>query len=271
MGDADTGYAQVHVATLHYEVRGDGPPLTLLHAGVADSRMWDDQFAVFARQYRVVRYDMREYGRTVVPAEPYSHHDDTAQLLSFLGIEETCVMGSSFGGKVAIDLTLAYPQMVSALVLCAPAVGGCEPSSQEMLRFIAEEDEAWERSDMAAATEVNLRMWVDGPNRTPDQVCPGVRERVRQMQLQAFTLDIPEAAEVIPLIPPAITRLSGIDVPTLVIIGDQDVREFIRISEMVADAIPGANREVVPGVARLPNMEEPELFNQIVLDFLIGV
>jgi pimeloyl-ACP methyl ester carboxylesterase len=91
------------------------------------------------------------------------------------------------------------------------------------------------------------------------------------MQFHAFTLDIPQSAEAIPLNPPAINGLRDIQIPTLVIVGDQDVGEFIRLSDIVADCIPGAKRVIVPGAAHLPNMEEPELFNRIVLGFLSHV
>lgn len=268
MNDAHAGFAEVDGASLYYEVKGEGHPLLLLHAGVADSRMWDDQFSAFAQYYRVIRYDMRGFGRTVVSAAPFSHHDDVAHLLRSLGIEKAYVLGVSFGGYVAIDFTLACPDMVAALILSAPNVSGYEPSSEEVLRFCTAEDEAWARGDLVAATEVNLRMWVDGPNRTPDQVNPAVRERVREMQLHAFAMDIPEAVEKRSLTPPAITRLAEIQVPTLIIIGDQDVPEFLDISDWVAAGIGGAKRVVIPGAAHLPSMEKPELFNRIVLDFL---
>jgi 3-oxoadipate enol-lactonase len=268
MTDVHTGFAEMDGASLYYEVTGGGHPLLLLHAGVADARMWDDQFAVFAQYYRVIRYDRRGFGRTVVSAAPFSNHDDAAHLLNSLGVENAYVVGVSFGGYVAIDLTLAYPDMVAALVLSAPNVSGYEPSSEEVLRFCTAEEEALARGDLVAATELNLRMWVDGPHRTPDQVNPAVRERVREMQLRAFAVDVPEAAEEQPPPPPAITRLAEIQVPTLIIVGDQDVPEFLDISDWVAAGIRGAKKVVIPGVAHLPSMEEPELFNRMILDFL---
>jgi len=187
--------------------------------------------------------------------------------LNFLNVEKAYVIGQSFGGYVAVDFTLAHPGMVEALVLGAPNVSGYEPS-EEMQRFCAEEEEALHRGDLVAATELNLRMWVDGPNRTPDQVNPAVRERVREMQLFAFSLPIPDDVEEQPLTPPAIMRLAEIKVPTLIIVGDQDVPGFLKISDVVATGIPGAKKVIIPGVAHLPNMEKPKEFNRIVLDFL---
>ncbi len=262
-----TGFAEVNGTRLYYEVRGAGHPLLLIHAGIADSRMWDDQFDMFAQHYTVIRYDMRGFGKSAIPPGPFSSHEDVAGLLEFLNVEKAYVIGLSFGGRVAIDLTLAHPEMVDALVLGAPHLSGYEPSEQ-LKRYGAEEDDLFERGDLAAATELNLRMWVDGPHRTPDQVNPAVRERVREMQLHAFNVPVPEDVEEQPLIPPAITRLDEIQVPTLIIVGDQDVPDFLEISDIVAAGIRGARKVVITGTAHLPSMEKPEGFNQIVLDFL---
>jgi 3-oxoadipate enol-lactonase len=263
-----TGMAEINGAELYYEVGGEGDPLLLLHAGVADSRMWDDQIGMFAHRFQVIRYDLRGFGHSVVPSGPFSHHEDAAGLVRFLGIERANVIGASFGGYVAIDLALEYPELVKALMLCAPIVSGYEPSSAEMQQFFAEEDEALERGELEVATELNLRMWVDGPQRTPDQVDPALRERVRGMQLQAFSVPVPEGAERLDLLPPAITLLAEIEVPTLIIVGELDVPEFLKISDMLVADIKGAKKIVVPGVAHMPNMEKPGLFNQVVLEFL---
>jgi 3-oxoadipate enol-lactonase len=263
-----TGMAEINGAELYYEVAGEGDPLLLLHAGVADSRMWDDQIAVFAHHFQAIRYDLRGFGHSVVPSRPFAHHEDVASLMRFLGIARANVIGASFGGSVAVDFTLEYPDMVKALILCAPIISGYEPSSKEMRQFFEQEDEALERDELDVATELNLRMWVDGPQRTPDQVDPMVRERVREMQLHAFSVLAPEGAERLELSPPAITRLAEIKVPTLIIVGELDVPEFLKISEMVGADIKGARRIVVPGVAHMPTMEKPGLFNQLVLEFL---
>lgn len=209
---SETGFAEIDGARLYYEVSGEGHPLVLLHEGIADSRMWDEQVAVFAECYRVIRYDIPGFGRSEIPAQAFAQYELTAGLLRFLGIAKAYVLGASFGGCIALELTLTHPEMVDALVLLAPSVGGDTPSA-EVQRFNAEEEEALERGDLAGATEINLRMWVDGPRRTPEQVNPLIRERVREMQMHAFTVPTPEGAEEIWLEPPAITRLSEIRVP----------------------------------------------------------
>ncbi len=264
---AQTGFFGPEGARIYYEVAGAGHPLLLIHAGIADSRMWDDQFELFAQQYRVVRYDLRGFGQSEVPAGPFSNSEDIVNLLHLLGIQKTALIGISFGSKVALDFALSYPDMVDALVLGAPSVGG-SPSSEDVQCFNEEEDAALAQGDLAAATEVNLRMWVDGPLRTPEQVKPAVRERVRIMQHHAFTVPYPESAEDLSLTPPAITRLTEILVPTLVIVGDHDIPSKIALTEHLATAIPGTRKLVISGVAHMVSMEQPEVFNRAVLAFL---
>ena len=121
---------------------------------------------------------------------------------------------------------------------------------------------------MQGATELNLRLWVDGLKRTPEQVNPTVRKRVYEMQYRAFTIPMPEDADEQQVEPPAITRLAEIQVPTLVIVGDLDLPEKLDISKQLATSIPGAKLEVIRGAAHMVSMEQPQKFNDIVLNFL---
>lgn len=263
-----TGFLDVQGAPLYYEVAGSGYPLLLIHAGVADSRMWDDQFQTFALQYRVMRYDLRGFGRSVIPDGPFSNYEDIYALLRHLGIERTHVIAISFGGLVAIDFTLAHPEMVTSLVLGAPSVSGREDSSTDVLRFAGEEEAMLERGDLAGAAELNVRTWVVGLRRTPDQVDPSVRQRIYDMQYHAFTVPIPENAEELSLEPPAISRLAEIQVPTLLMVGEYDLQDKHDINKQLAAEIPQAQQVVIPNAAHIVSMERPAEFNRIVLEFL---
>ncbi len=262
-----TGFAPVNGAQLYYEMAGAGQPLILLHAGVADGRMWDDQFAFFAENYGTIRCDLRGFGRSAMPTGQFSHHRDVAGLLDFLQIAKAIVVGISFGGKIALDFALAYPQRVTALVLGAPSVGGTQPS-ERILQFWDEEEAAIVREDWDTAVELNLRLWLDGPHRLPDEVNPDVRQKVGQMQREIFQMDIPEDVEEVRLEPAANGRLAEIDVPTLVLVGDLDLPEKMEQAAWLARKIPNAQHTVVSGVAHMLNLEKPSIFNQLVLEFL---
>ena len=262
-----TGFFDVPAASLYYEVAGEGYPLLLLHAGIADSRMWDEQFSTFAQQYRTMRYDFRGYGQSHWEAGSFAAYEDPAILFNMLSVQKAHVIGISFGGKVALDFALAHPDLVASLVLVAPSVGGTEPSEQ-IRQFFQEEDALIEKNDLSAATELNLRLWVDGPQRSPQQVNPTVRQRVYEMQYHSFTIPMPAGADEQELQPPAITRLTEVRVPTLIIVGDLDLPEKLELTEQMATSIPGARREIIAGTAHMVSMERPLEFNRIVLDFL---
>lgn len=266
--DASTsGLIDVQGTPLYYESAGTGDALLLIHAGVADSRMWDDQFAAFATHYRVIRCDLRGFGRSHVPNTPFANHDDIAGLLDALGIERAHVVGISFGGRNAIDFALAYPERVDRLVLGVPSLSG-NPPSPELLEFGDEEDALVEAGDLHAAADLNVRMWVDGPHRTPEQVSADVRQRVHTMQYDAFNVPLPDGFDVIPLAPRAAGRLAEIQAPTLVIAGDQDHGSVQTLAGRIASEVPNARAVIMAGVAHMLNMEQPDTFNRLVLDFL---
>jgi len=266
----EQGFAEINGAQIFYEVDGDGPPLTLLHAGITDSRMWDAQFATFAATYRTVRYDVRGFGRSALPPGPYTMREDLGALLDFLGIARTHLIGVSMSGSIAIDFAISYPERVSALIPVAMGIGGMTSSA-----FMEERDREVEAiiasGDVDAVNEAELRLWLDGVGRTDSAVAPGVRERVREMNapiVAAQMRDDGTSASVNRLAPPAIERLEEITAPTLAIVGAHDVPDMLTNADAIATRVPGARRVIMPGVAHLPPMEAPEEFNRLVLDFL---
>lgn len=267
----EQGFAEINGAQIFYEVDGDGPPLTLLHAGITDSRMWDAQFATFAATYRTVRYDVRGFGRSALPPGPYTMREDLGALLDFLGIARTHLIGVSMSGSIAIDFAISYPERVSALIPVAMGIGGMTSSA-----FMEERDREVEAiiasGDVDAVNEVELRLWLDGVGRPAGTaVDPGVRERVREMNTPLIAAQINDKGEhesVNRLAPPAIERLEEITAPTLAIVGAHDVPDMLTNADAIATRVPGARRVIMPGVAHLPPMEAPEEFNRLVLDFL---
>jgi len=270
------GFAEVNGTTLYYEVAGAGHPFVLIHGHLLDRRSWDDQFAVFAQQYRVVRYDQRGFGDSglIIKGKSYSDRQDLYELMKFLGIESAYIMGVSGGGRLALDFTLEHPEMVDALIPVTAGVSGYRPSEAMMqkhpdvTRMYASLDEAFEHHDIARAVEVSLELWTDGPGRLPAHAAPNVRERVREMTKRNWERPDDEAqAETppVPLEPPAVGRLSQIAVPTLVILGEWDGPNPL---EQLTTEIPGAKKVVMAETAHHPFMEKPAEFNQVVLDFL---
>lgn len=262
-----TGTAAVNGAELYYEVSGVGEPLVLVHAGISDSRMWDAQFEPFARRYRTIRYDMRGFGLSPMVGGPYSHHADLRALLDALDVERASLVGCSMGGGAVIDFALENPQRVEALVLVGSAVGGFEfdeGTPEEWDELVAADG----AGDLERVSELEVRMWVDGPRRGPDAVDPAVRDLVRGMNFIALENEALQLGEELEPDKPAFSRLSQIQAPTLVLVGEEDRPRTLAASDLLVRELPDARKTVVAGTAHLPNMERPEEFNGLVLNFL---
>lgn len=259
-----TGFADINGGRLYYEVTGDGPALVFAHAGIADRRMWDDQFLIFAQHYRVIRCDFWGFGKSTIANNTFFLHQDLYQLLKFLGVEQAHLMGCSLGGRVIIDLALEYPKMVNSLIVVGSGLSGYQFEGEVLMRFVEQVIAARERDDYDRESELKIQLWVDGRARTSDQVDPRVRERAREMLLGR-----PGAqGEGQQLEPAAIGRLSEINVPALIIVGDREEANIATIADLLAAKIHGARKIIIPDTAHLPNMEKPEHFNRVVLEFL---
>ncbi|MGE5140992.1 MAG: alpha/beta fold hydrolase [Rudaea sp.] len=271
-----SGYVDVEGGKLYYEQSGEGHPLVLVHAGIADHRMWDEQFRVFAERFRVVRYDQRGFGLSRSEAVSFSRREDLRALLQHLGIERAHLLGLSMGGSLVTDFTLEYPDMVTALIPVAAGLSGHQPApgtdakAQYERERETEMETLWEKKEIERLKEMELELWVDGPLQPSDRVPHPLRERVREMNDLAYTHD-GEGFKPQPLERAAAGRLGEIRVPTLVIVGDLDTTSVLDACRRLAEDIPGAREVIIPGAAHMVNMERPAEFNRIVLDFLATV
>jgi pimeloyl-ACP methyl ester carboxylesterase len=272
MTKSKSGYAEIKGIRLYYEMDGEGSDLVFVHAGCADSRMWDAQFSTFARHTRVLRYDMRGYGKSTLSKGSFSNRDDLYDLLEFLGIQQAHFVACSMGSFAVTDFALEHPEKVKSLVLVSPALSGYQYEGQPP-QPVLEMIEARKAGKLEHAAELQAQIWADGPKRNSNQSNREVYELVRQMSLDSLILQadiIRETAFLIeePLNPPAIERLGQINVPTLVIVGHLDDDSEMAIAEVLITRIKGAQKAIIRGTAHLPNMEKPEEFNRIVLGFL---
>jgi pimeloyl-ACP methyl ester carboxylesterase len=228
----------------------------LLHAGIADSRMYRQQVETLAPARAL---DLPGFGQTRVGQNT---PDDRTFVRDNLPSEPATLIGTSHGGRLALELALESPERVAALVLVGPGLQGHE-WSEEVRAFGAEEKAALERGGLDAAVEANVRLWL------ADDVDPEVRALVADMQRNAFELqkghDFPPIP---PLDPPPSARLAEIGVPTLVVTGGEDVRDIHEIAEQLLAGIPGAESATIHGSGHLPTLERPDEFDRVVLAFL---
>lgn len=266
----ESGSVPVNGARLAYDAVGAGEPLVLVHAGIADRRMWDDQVSAFAGRYRVIRYDMRGFGESPMVAGPYAHWRDLHGLLGALGVARAHLLGCSIGGMTVLDLALAQPDVAASLILVNSGVNGywpeAEPSRQE-----AELQAADERGDLARVCELEMQIWVDGPRRSPEQVDPAVREKMYAMNLHALEQQAAGLGSEERLKPPAVGRLAELRPPTLVIVGGADQPESLVTADLLEQEVGSVRKAIIPDVAHVPNMERPAEFNRLVVDFLAGL
>ncbi len=197
-------------------------------------------------------------------------------MLKFLNIDKAYVVGCSMGGGAALDFTLEHPEMVDGLVLSGPGVSGMPdeekdgPMASQKIEAIGQEIQAAAKAgDYDKANELEMRIWVDGIGRTPDQVDPAFRATASAMNRALYEHDAAmNAVAWQPADPPAYPRLETVTAPTLVIVGDRDLPDIQQCVEVLAARIPGAQKVVMRNTAHLPNMELPDEFNQILGDFL---
>lgn len=259
--------ADINGAHIHYLRQGSGFPVLMLHAAIADSRMWQPQIDEFAKQFDVLCPDTRGFGDSELPPTRWSPIADVIALMDVLALKPAHIIGCSMGGRIAIDMALDHPARVSKLVLVGPGVSGAS-FSKKYPQVFAEVRAADQAKDVEALNHAEARLFLDGPRRPRGHVGGGIRKLFLDMNGLKMHSDF-GSAPMDELDPPAIGRLKEVTAPTLVVIGDEDVPSVFDNVELVMDSIKGARKAVIHDAAHLPNLEHPEEFNRIVLDFLL--
>ncbi|WP_435133875.1 alpha/beta fold hydrolase [Actinacidiphila sp. bgisy144] len=248
--------------TLAHDVTGDGPALVLLHSGVCDRRMWDPQWPMLAGAgYRVVRCDFRGFGASPLTGGPHNDPEDVLALMDTLGIARAALLGSSYGGHVALEIAARHPERVAALALLCAGQPGYEPSA-ELRAFGEREDALLAAGDVAGAVELNVATWL-GP-----EADEPARTALRTMQRRAFDVQLaaPDGAgrREVPV------DLAAVAAPCLAVSGGQDLADFRAIAAGLPQVLRGADvRHVeLPWAGHFPGMERPAETAELVAGFL---
>jgi 3-oxoadipate enol-lactonase len=256
--------ANINGTRLYYEVRGTGHPVVLLHGFGLDTRMWDDQFDAFAQRYHVIRYDLRGFGKSALPAsENYSHANDLKALLDYLRIDHVVIVGLSRGGRWAIQFALEYKEETDALIVADAMPTGFK--TQEERPSLSGEIISNARSKGIQAARAS---WFNHPIFERAKGRPDVSLRLWQMTSDYSGWHWLNEDPLINGHPPAAQRLREISAPTLVIVGEFDVGDFQRSADFLCQQIKNSYKVVIPGVGHMSNMEDPTSFNKAVLTFL---
>jgi pimeloyl-ACP methyl ester carboxylesterase len=260
-------YAEVNGTKLYYELKGKGPVVVFLHGWTLDNTMWDDQFEEFTKHYRVLRYDLRGYGKSAVPQtdQPYAHHEDLKALLDYLRIQKAAIIGLSMGGYAAINFAIAYPERTSALIAADGYIERRIHSKEDYNAFAPIFSKAKEEGIESAIEE-----WMNHPVFEPARRNPKsagkLREIVGRYNGWGFINDVNEDL-FIRVNPVQETRLHEIRVPTLIVVGGLDVF-CLEDADVLEEKIAGSEKVILKGVGHMSNMEDPVGFNKVLLDFL---
>jgi pimeloyl-ACP methyl ester carboxylesterase len=259
-----SGIAEINGGKIYYEVAGSGHALVLIHGGQMDRRMWDEQFDLFSKSYRVIRYDVRGFGKSPASTNVCADEEDLAALLKYLQVDKAYIVGLSLGGRIAIDFALTHPDMIDAIVPVAPGLSGFHFSDDPNAT------ESW-RAALAGDWQKVADLWLKSGYMAHAMENPKIAGRLCQLALENAHeyLDNP-VLESMPN-PPAIERLPEITTPTLIIVGNRDVADIHEICGLLFARIPHSREILIENSGHIVNMEQPELFNRSVLNFLAGL
>jgi 3-oxoadipate enol-lactonase len=257
-----------------YQESGRGRPVVLLHEGIVDRRVWNREFPLLARDHHVVRYDLRGFGESEPATSKYSPVGDLVALLDHLGLARPLIVGPSVGGKIALDLTLAHPQRVGALLLIAPGYSGMDYDHVPGGKATFERDEtlskaaadAWAAGKLEDATEYLRQLWAAALTGSALELFRTmVRENTKEVfEERSGQYETREGG-------PAAARLKEIRVPTRILVGDRDNPAMPPLANFLARGIAGAKVELVPGADHLLNLSRPEAFDSAFHEFVQGL
>lgn len=263
-----TGIVKTAGTDIYYEIKGEGESVLLIHAGIADSSMWDNEFNLLAENFHVIRFDLPGFGQSDFTGGRFSYNNMINELLDQLNISKVHILAASFGGKIAIDFYLDHPEKCLSLALLSPAIGGWEDSLY-LQHYEAEEERLLEEGKIEEAAILNYNTWIVA-RRDPESIDPTIRELVIDMQMKALTkLEPASSVEEIET-DDSISRISNVKVPLVIIIGDDDVQDFHDISNLICKEVPSAKKITIPNAAHLANLEFPELFSRIIIEFFLA-
>lgn len=264
------GYVDVDNGQIYFESVGDGnETLVFIHGRAGDRRHWDAQFAALGNSYRVVRYDVRCFGRSSRPSQDhvYSDHSDLLQLLDGLSIDSAHIAGWSMGCGIAVDFVVAHPARARSLIAVGPWVNGYSSSSPAFEEFMAQfggfgsvVDEVGPENAADAWSE--LPFWI----RTVCDRDAGLK--FKQVASEQSWVDWTPASQQHPLEPSAFDRLSEIDVSTLILTAEHDIPACMEVAELLDSSVRNSTKVVMPGTGHCMHMEKPAEFNRHVSEFL---
>jgi 3-oxoadipate enol-lactonase len=251
-----------HGVKTAYSIEGDGPWLTLSHSLASNMAMWNPQMPMLTKHFKVLRFDTRGHGNSSAPIGPYSLAElaqDTLELLQALGIKQTHWLGLSMGGMIGQTLILQHPQLFNSLVLADTTSKRPENAQQMWGERIAKAN----HQGMTAMVESTLQRWFsDEFRKQHPAIIQEIAQGIETTSVQGFS----GCCEAISHIN-TFDRLNEISCPTLIMVGEQDHGTPPEMARAMKERIPQAIFHAIPNAGHISNIEQPNIFNQHLLDF----
>jgi 3-oxoadipate enol-lactonase len=265
-----SGDVSVPGAKLRYESHGTGAPVVFIHGYAQNLSIWDEQVPAFAPRYRVIRYDVRGFGRSTGDVDRTANASDVAALLDTLGISRATIVGLSMGGDIAVNFAVNYPTRVHALVLYGtpptsdfPVAG--DPKLFAFFQSLPDLVKNHGLDSLRKALFASELAWAP-PNR------PDIHRKMMKSWEGYTARDLTDPKPPSGRVPPTrMAQINAIRVPTLVIHGDHELAWFRQFSDTLAARLPNAKRVIIANGGHGAHFAQPDAFNRALLDFLASV
>lgn len=269
--NSESGYAEINNARLYYETAGTGKPIVMIHAGIADSRMWENEFMAFGETHRVIRFDLRGYGKSLPVKGEFNLQDDLAAALTTLDVETPLIlMGCSIVAGLAMDFAWTHPEKIQSLILVGGAPDDLELETQGPDELFAQSEQAFQKGDIDQVAEIDMKIWFDGFGRPTADLDPEIRKEAYNMARLVARHEIKQLGTHIrkSFDKSGIERLRELMMPVLVVIGENNLPYLCVAADYMVEHLHNGMKVEIPNAAHLPNMEHPRLFQTVVSQFL---
>ena len=271
--DVITGVAEVNGTKLYYETAGIGEAIVLVHGNEGDRRHWDYQFHILANDFKVIRYDVRGYGNSALPdtAIAYWDHEDLKALLDYLEVGKAHICGLSMGSGIAVDFALAYPDMCQSLIPIGPWANGYgfgefqTPASDSLFTVMGSVSTIAKEQGPKAATDY---FWTGNMMFSNTVISQKALEHLLRIGYEYSFWGFINPNQRMPYQPLAITQLREIRIPTLIVTAEYDLEACLEIAEIMQNEIPDSKLVSIENAGHCMNIEKPEEFNVLLVEFI---
>lgn len=253
---------------LAYDDQGTGLPLVFLHAFPLNRSMWAPQTTVLSRQFRTIAVDLRGHGESDAPLWNFSldqYADDVCALLDHLAIPQAVLVGLSMGGYISLAFSRKYGSRLKGLVLADTRAQGDSPEGRTARFNLAQT--AYEKGADAVADIMLSKLLGATSLQQKLELVEYVRNMIHHTPVSGILVDLMAMADR----SDSVAHLGTLACPTLVVVGQEDHTTPLADAQVMAAGIPGARLAVIPAAGHLSNLEQPDVFNDLVRSFVEGL